>query len=304
MGSAEIKAMDLDRAGDRMRGDPHTFTILDVDISRADLLALYEDKPTEQALIRAVKQERRALSIATGGAEFLAFVESCRGGIGEDVQFYRLRPDINGKLWKVIVKGNNRCAALRIVNADRVRDGQPPYDLTAVQAARPGTGEAAGEYAEEQHALSNVRARMLPSHSAEQAAKFAARGIAAEGIRRFIDGNPSVEEVEALIVLDGLCDEIKDACDAGRVKALACAVLAGKSEEVQRAWLAKRLAPKPVRAPATKRPSPKRVEAFAERLAALPALAQAVGLARGTLALAEVTDDDVRAAWLASEGSR
>jgi hypothetical protein len=136
MGSKEIKAMDMDRAGDRLRGNPRSFTILDVDIKRADLLALYEGKPTEQALIRAVKQERRALSIASGGAEFLAFVESCRGGIGEDVQFYRLKPDCNGKSWMVIVKGNNRCAALRIVNDDRVRDAQAPFDLTAVQAAR------------------------------------------------------------------------------------------------------------------------------------------------------------------------
>ena len=114
----EWNFQEIEIQGQKIKVTLNGTKILDVDISRADLLALYEDKPTEQALIRAVKQERRALSIATGGAEFLAFVESCRGGIGEDVQFYRLRPDINGKLWKVIVKGNNRCAALRIVNAD------------------------------------------------------------------------------------------------------------------------------------------------------------------------------------------
>ena len=308
MGSKEIEDMGLGRAGDRMRGNPRTFTILDVDIPRADLLALYEGKPTEQALIRAVKQERRALSIAGGSEEFLNFVESCRGGVGEDAQFYRLRPDCNGKSWKVIVKGNNRCAALRIVNDDRERAGQAPFDLKAVQAERPGSGDAAGEYAEEQHALSNVRARMLPSHSAEQAAKFAARGMAPEGIRRYIDGNPSVEEVAALVILDGLCDEVKDACDAGRVRAIRCAVLAGKSDDAQRAWLAKRTAPRPVKAPAPKRPTAKRVEAFADALlvhsGARSALFQAVGLLRGTLKIGDVTDNELRYAWQASEGAR
>jgi hypothetical protein len=291
-----------------MRGNARTFTILDVDIPRADLLALYDGKPTEQALINAVKQERRALSIAVGSKEFLDFVESCRGGVGEDVQFYRLKPDCNGKAWKVIVKGNNRCAALRVVNDERERAGHPPFDLKVVQAERPGTGAAAGEYAEEQHALSNVRARMLPSQSAEVAAKFAARGMPAEGIRRYIDGCPPAEEIAALVILDGLCDEVKDACDAGRVKVAAVATLAGKSDDAQRAWLAKRTAPKPVKAPAPKRPTAKRVEAFADALlvhsGAKSAIFQAVGLLRGTLKIGDVTDAELRYAWQASEGAR
>ena len=308
MGSAEIKDMGLDRAGDRMKGDPRTFTIVDVDISRFDLLALYDGKPTEQALIRAIKQERRALSISGGSEEFLSFVDSCRGGVVDEIGFYRLRPDRDGRQWLIVTKGNNRTAALRIVNEERERAGQAPFLILAVQAARPGSGEDAGAFAEECHALSNVRARMLPSHSAEVAAKFAARAMGAEGIRRYIDGNPSVAEVEALIALDGLCSEVKDAVDAGLVRVIAAARLAGKSEDAQRAWLAKRTAPRPVKAPAPKRPTAKRVEAFADALlvhsGAKSAIFQAVGLLRGTMKIGDVTDSELRYAWQASEGAR
>ena len=70
----------------RERG--HSVRVLDplrcyMRISSAGFDMRYKGKPTEQALIRAVKQERRALSIAGGSEEFLAFVESCRGGVGE-----------------------------------------------------------------------------------------------------------------------------------------------------------------------------------------------------------------------------
>lgn len=308
MGSKEIKAMGLASAGDRLRGDPRAFTILDVDIPRADLLARYEGKPTEQALIAAVKQERRALAIAGESPEFAAFCESCEGGVGTAIHFYRLKPDNEGREWRIVVDGNNRTAALRIVNGAREHAGQAPYSLLAIQAERPGSGDEAGKFAEEKHALANVRVRMLPSQSAEIAARFAARGMPAEGIRRYIDGNPSAEEVAALVILDGLCDEIKDACDAGRVRALQCAPLAGKSDDAQRAWLAKRTAPRPVKAPAPKRPTAKRVEAFADALlvhsGAKSAIFQAVGLLRGTLKIGDVTDAELRYAWQASEGAR
>lgn len=302
MGSKEIKAMGLTGAGDRLRGDPLGFTIVDVDIPRADLLALYDGKPTEQALINAVKQERRSFAIAGSDPDFTAFVDSCRPGVTDEAYFYRLKPDVNGREWKIIVRGNNRCAALRAVNAERVAAGQTPFLLPVIQAARPGSGDEAAAFAEEMHALSNVRVRMKPSQSAEQAAKFAARGMTAEGIRRYIDGNPSTEEVAALVILDGLCDEIKDACDAGRVKVLAVATLAGKSDDAQRTWLAKRTAPRAVKAPAPRRPTAKRVEAF---MGELPdTIRQAMMLASGKLSIDAVTDEDVRFAWKRSEGGK
>ena len=71
---------------------------------------------------------------------------------------------------------------------------------------------------------------------------------------------------------------------------------------------AKRTAPRPVKAPAPKRPTAKRVEAFADALlvhsGARSALFQAVGLLRGTLKIGDVTDAELRYAWQASEGAR
>ena len=306
MGSKEYKAMGLASAGDRLRGDPREFTILDVDIPRADLLARYEGKPTEQALIRAVKQERRALAIAAESPEFAAFCESCEGGIGTAIHFYRLRPDNEGKEWKIVVDGNNRTAALRIVNGARESAGQAPFSLLAIQAERPGSGADAGKFAEEKHALANVRVRMLPSQSAEIAARFAARGIEPEGIRRYIDGNPSEEDVRALVILDSLTDAIKDAVDSGAIKLRAIVKLEGASEEKQAAWLAKRLAPKPERKPRTAKPMARKLlarflgEILPEGIPGDTDLAafEAVCIATGAITPDKITTPSLRAAYL------
>ena len=306
MGSKEYKAMGLTSAGDRLRGDPREFTILDVDIPRADLLARYEGKPTEQALIRAVKQERRALAIAAESPEFAAFCESCEGGIGTAIHFYRLRPDTEGKEWKIVVDGNNRTAALRIVNGAREHAGQAPFSLLAIQAERPGSGDDAGKFAEEKHALANVRVRMLPSQSAEIAARFAARGIEPEGIRRYIDGNPPAKDVAALVILDSLTDAIKDAVDAGLVKLAAIVRLEGASEEKQAAWLAKRLAPKPERKPRASKPMQRRaVERIRSELMAPcgessedALIWELLSLVTGELEPGKIRSDKLRAAYL------
>lgn len=323
MGSEEIKEMGLQRAGDRIEGSPWQFTILDVDIPRNDLLALYDGKPAEQDIIRSVKQTRRAATLAPP-----EFVDICRIGITEPVQFYRLKEDCNGKRWLLIGRGANRCAALRIVNAERTDRGLALYDLPGIQAKRLDVSqkrpESAGEaalFALEMNAASNVRAAMLPSHKAETAAAFKARGIGVAGIVRYIDGARTVEDIWTLLALDLLCDSVKDAVDAGKVTAEKAAgtLVKGiedgepdvKSEERQRAWLAKRLAPRPERAPAAartavKRPSAKRLDAFADAVlvhtGAKSAVYQAIALARGTMKLADVTDEEVRFAWAKSEG--
>ena len=305
MGSADIKAMGLQSGGDRLKGDPRTYTILDVDISRADLLARYEGQPTEQALINAVEQDRRTREIVSRSPEFLAFVESCRGGIGDDVHFYRLKPDNEGQEHKLITKGANRTAALRIVNDDRIKAGQEPWILRSVQAARPGSGDEAGAFAEEQHARSNVRMRMKPSHSARTAAKFAARGMEAESIRTYLDGNPPVEDVDALVILDGLTDAIKDAVDAGTVKLCAIVRLESASEAKQAKWLASRTAPKKPREPKVAKPMPRKILASLrnEILSPKPtpeeiALFEFLCVVTGELAPEKITGPVLRAAYL------
>lgn len=108
--------------------------------------------------------------------------------------------------------------------------------------------------------------------------------------------------------LDRAGDRMKGDPRTGLVKVIAAARLAGKSEDAQRAWLAKRTAPRAIKAPAPKRPTTKRVEAFADALlvhsGAKSAIFQAVGLLRGTLKIGDVTDNELRYAWQASEGAR
>jgi hypothetical protein len=263
MSSKQADEMGLKRKGDTYEEDPKHFTILDVDIKREKLLKLYEGKPTEIAIINAIKQKRRQKALGDPD-----FVESCESGLVEPGHFIRLKPDNNGKVWLLIDKGNNRNFALRIVNERRARDGHPPLMFKAIQAPRPGSGDATGAYVKEKHALSNVRAKTLPSQKAEMAASFAADGLPAHSIIRYLDQVDTEAEVLDLIELDACVESIKDAIDAGLVKVSAAAKVARWTEDKQEEWLKAKLAPKPAKVKPTVRPlAPKKVTKLAEALA-------------------------------------
>lgn len=293
MSSKQAQEMGLIRKGDGYEQDPKHFTILDVDIGRAELIKRYEGKPTEIAIIEGIRQDRRQKALGDP-----AFVESCESGVTEDIQFIRLRPDNQGKSWLIVDKGNNRCFALRIVNEQRKLAGMPPFLIPAKQAARPGSGDAAGKYAAERHHLSNVRAKMLPSHKAEAAASLRGNGLAPHSIVRYIDGVDTEAEILDLLALDKCVEEVKDAADSGAIKVSAAIKLAEMNEDEQRAWLAKRTAPKE-RKPREKtgRPlTPKKIERFAEHLASDHPSRELVGILQGKID--PLKSEHWRAAWL------
>lgn len=299
MGSKQAEEMGLSRKGDGYEADPKHFTILGVDIGRAELIRRYEGKPTEIALIEGIKQDRRQKALGDP-----SFVESCESGVTDAGQFIRLKPDNKGKAWLIIDKGNNRCFALRIVNEKRAVAGHPPFLLPMTQAARPGSGEAAGKFAREKHALSNKRAPMLPSHKAEIAAGFRGDGLAPHSIVRYLDGVTTEAEVLELLALDGCIDAVKDSVDAGHVPAKAAIKLAKMSEEKQAEWIADKLAPKAPRAKsdAARPMPPAKVAKLAKEIGKVPAWAPLAALLLGTVRPGDIHDPDLRAACLRAFG--
>ncbi len=295
MSSKQAEEMGLTRKGDGYSAPPEHFTILDVDVSREKLIGLYVGKPTEIAIIEGVRQERRSKVLAPP-----EFVEACESGVTDPIQFVRLKPDANGRAWLIVDKGNNRCAALRVVNARRKVEGFPPFELPALQAPRPGQGEAAGRYARERHALSNVRAKMLPSHKAEVAAGFAADGVAPHNIVRYLDGVSTEAEVSELLSLSKCIDAVKDAVDAGEVPSKSAVKLAKMSEEKQAEWLAAKLAPKDraTRGDGPRPLSAKKIVALYDDTALPDAMREMLAVIAGKIAPRDVVDPDLRAALL------
>lgn len=291
MGSKQIKDMGLERSGDLVEGAPESFTVLGVDVTVDALIKRFEGHPTEIAIIRGVIQERRS---APGVLAPPRFVRSLMGGVSEPVQFFRLKaPEGRGKDVLLIAKGNNRTVGLRRANDQREAKGLARFNLKGIQISSIGKSNVAGMFASEQHALSNVRVRVLPSQNAETAARLKFQGMSTLDIVSYCDGVETEEEVLELIALGECGEAFQDAVDAGKVPVKAALRVAKMSGAVAAEWLAARLAPPRQRgvAASTARPlSPARRTLFLSTIdaAADPAAIELAGILAGTVGREEV----------------
>lgn len=302
MSSKQAEEMGLTRKGDGYEAPPDHFTVLSVDIDPAVLLAKYDGKPTEQAIIRGIMQERRSRPDKIAPA---SFVRRCMGGIVEPIQFVRLKPDNDNKVWLVVDKGNNRTIALRKVNKIRETRGDAPLQIEAKQSKRVGSGKEAGAFAAERHSLSNVRVKVRPSENAETAAKLAAQTMSTLDIVTYLDNVETEAEVLELLALAECIEAVKDAIDAGEVPVKAALRLAKMSEAKQAEWLAAKSAPKPERPKANghARPlSPAKIARLEPELADCPVLLEVLFLLSGKRLPKDIKDPGLRAAWLRAFG--
>jgi len=319
-GSATIAARGLKRGGGEVNpGAPDRFCVVGGtnpgDASEADLRARYEGNAWALAVIGAALDVYRA---AEPAPEF--FWHRLRDGVHTPVRYADLGEDRDGVIVLLMIDGRHRKDGLLRVNAEREGTTEPePYDLPSLALKLPkgeANAERAAEIVRRVKTDCNIAVAMAPSHLAARAIEWSARGLDDVTVGQKIGLRPErcAADVPCYLALAECCEEVRAAVDADP-RLLATVgrwwTAAGelrKTPAEQRAWLAARTAPKPVRAAAPKRPTAKRVEAFADALlvhsGAKSAIFQAVGLLRGTIKIGDVTDSELRYAWQASEGAR
>ncbi len=313
-GSETLARRGLVRGGgeNAMAPTPASVCVIDGtgpgDMSEAEARALYPDDARAQEVITAILDVFRA-----GEPCPPYFWHTCRNGIDHAVRYVDLGPAVDGRTYLFVVDGRHRKSAAVEVTRERVAEASPlgPLMFPTLAVQIPADPLRAAQIVRDLKTRSNIHVPMAPASIAARCLEYSAGAsnaaiAAAVGLR----AETADVEVPRYVALALCCREVQEAVN--REPDLLAAVgrwrtadgEMKKSVEEQRAWLAARTAPRPVREAKPRRPSPRRLDAFTAQLSSLPAIAQAVGLARGTLTLAEVTDDEVRRAWLASDGAK
>jgi len=171
------------------------------------------------------------------------FVNACKVGVQEPVLFENPAAffpdqcgDWGGKAFLPVVDGRQRTRALRIVNAERVGSGLPPYEILGI-LKKFSTSLMARQI----KAVTNVRVDMLPSHRAALALEFDQAGVSLADIAPLI-GVSSEQAVTNILALNECSAAVKVAVDAGQItQTSAIQIAKGKDHDAQDAELAKRL---------------------------------------------------------------
>lgn len=310
-GSATIERRGLRRGGgENAFGDPENFCVVDGpnpgDMSAAALNKRFAGNLVALAVIRGALDNQRAAEPAPP-----YFWHSCRAGITEAIKYAAIE-DEDGEVL-IIADGRHRKDAVIRVREEKAEIGDPvPIDLPSL-ALRIPQGKSA-EVAERAYQIvrrckinANIRVAMKPSHNAARAVEVSNGGAVSDYVVGCAIGMPpetAERDAAALIALGMCCFEIQDAVDAGAIR---IDQIAGwrnahgeltKTPEEQRAWLAKRTAPreKKPREKTGRQLTPKK---FGKLRAEIPAgpLYELASLIAGTMTIAEVESEDVRAAY-------
>lgn len=313
-GSATIAARGLKRGGGEVNpGAPERFCVVGGtnpgDMSETEIRARYAGNAWALAIIGALLDVYRA---AEPAPDF--FWHRLRDGVHTPIRYADLGEDNEGVIVLPIVDGRHRKDGLIRVNAEREGTTEPePYDLPSLALKLPkgdANAERAADIVRRVKTDCNIAVAMAPSHLASRAIEWSARGLddMTVGQKIGLRAERCAADVPCYLALAECIEGVRAAVDAdprllatvGRWRSAAGELR--KTPAEQRAWLAAREAPRPVKAPAPKRPTAKRVEAFMGELS--DTIRQAMMLASGKLSIDAVTDEDVRFAWKRSEGGK
>lgn len=318
-GSVTVEARGLRRGGGEVNsGPPVRFCVVGGvnpgDASEAALRERYAGNAWALAIIGAALDVYRA---AEPAPEF--FWHRLRDGVHTAIRYADLGEDNEGEIVLLVIDGRHRKDGLIRVNEEREETAEPePFDLPCHALKLPkgeANAERAAEIVRRVKTDCNIAVAMAPSHLASRAIEWSARGLDAMTVGQKIGlrAERCEQDVPCYLALAECIREVQEYVDreprwlatVGRWRSASGELR--RTPEEQRAWLAARTAPRASAAPApraARKPTARRLDAFTAQLSSLPAMAQAVGLARGTLTIGEVTDDEVRRAWLASEAAR
>lgn len=318
-GSVTLERRGLVRGGgeNAMAPTPEALCVIDGpnpgDLSEAQIRALYKGDKRAQEVITAILDKQRAQEPAP---EY--FWHTCRDGIIKAVQYVDLGEGSDGISRLPIADGRHRKDSAVKVIAERAAVNDPrPFLFPTLNVPIPADPMKAAEIVRRIKTVSNIHVAMAPSHQAARAFEHYAGGAMsyyAVGVTIGLRAEVAEQEVPRLLALAMCIEEVQMTVNAdptllpvvGKWRSVAGEMI--KSPAQQREWLAARLAPPKARVvSAVKRPTSKRLDAFADALLVhsgqRSAIFQAIGLARGALKLTDVTDEAVRHAWAVSEGA-
>lgn len=272
MGSSQNDRNGLSRSGDGAKGYPEQFIIIDLDVSATDLKARYAGTKRHayvcEIIDGAVQRQRTkqppsaAFTRGLRRAKQIPALSVCdlgRDGTKDGEEIVDGQKRKAGLNHVIVIDGRQRDMATRENNRfDDQESGKPPRQLECAYVTFPSTGTRDAVVLFK--VGSNVREVRTFSSRAEDAADMSRGGYSLDDIAPYVEAT-GAGEVALLLSLDGCCDEVKAAVDAGHIGLAAVTDLAKHSHEEQARRVARKAAPtKEAREAAKKtraRPHPK-----------------------------------------------